>query len=177
MKNVISLLIIFITIFSCQEEQLDLLSNDDFSLDGAFDGLGIGKSLRDPVVLKRSEYDINNIIKEISEASFEIGNYTSANSETPSLTQDGFDVKIDPEYIVITPIIDEPIPDSDDKDCGGKEGDGWKSYGRCWTESCVEDKMKEAAEELGEPGVGECLDIRVRRTKVAARVCARMTDC
>ncbi len=84
-------------------------------------------------------------------------------------------VQPEPIYQIIVTNSDE---DDDNKKCGGKEGDGWKSYGTCMSEPCVSDKSKAAAEELSDSLVqGKCLDIRVKRNTLNARVCARVISC
>ena len=87
---------------------------------------------------------------------------------------------ISAEQLILTPItgVESISASGDDKNCGGADGDGWKSYGTCKDEICVEKLIREATDDL-RPSlkIGKCLDIRVRRTLLSARVCARIVPC
>ncbi|QYJ68905.1 hypothetical protein [Flavobacterium litorale] len=84
---------------------------------------------------------------------------------------------VQPEPLLGVVIYSNP-EDDDNKKCGGKAGDGWKSYGICYTDSCAENKSKEAAADLRKTlRSGQCLDIRIKRNATNARVCARVVSC
>lgn len=99
--------------------------------------------------------------------------------------QDEFSINIvinrDLGSIIVTPkpVQQVIITNGDNEDCGGKPGDGWKSYGSCQSKSCVEDKSKQAAKDLSKDGLstGKCLDIRVKRNTFSATVCGRVISC
>ncbi len=103
--------------------------------------------------------------------------------EETSTTYVGYDMTINLQdnLVVVTPIEGtNPIsPGSDDSvKCGGKKGDGWTSYGVCHSESCVKEKSAEAVSDLkSNLQSGKCMDIRVKRNTLSARVCARVVDC
>lgn len=86
----------------------------------------------------------------------------------------------DTQVTVVTVVGEDSVlgEASDDDKCGGKAGDGWKSYGTCFTKECVETKSGEAATELSNSLTpGKCLDIRVKRNTLNARVCGRVISC
>lgn len=89
------------------------------------------------------------------------------------------DFKITDTQIIVTTISgNEVMASSDDEKCGGENGDGWTNYGLCMTRACVETKTAEAAQDLSlslQPG--QCLDIRVKRNLLNARVCGRVISC
>lgn len=175
MRNFIYFPFLLLIVLGCQQEQPMSPVMDDFTLENAFDDIGIGKWLSEPVTVNRSDYALEDIFKEVGLSVMEM-----VNQEEVDLTRvaaSGYIISISHDEIMISPIINKFLPSDDDKKCGGKTGDGWKSFGTCFSEDCVEDLMKKAAEELGEPGLGQCFDVRVKRTLTSARVCARISDC
>jgi len=67
---------------------------------------------------------------------------------------------------------------SDDSKCLGEEGEGWTIYAsNCLGPDCVAAAMLAGAEDMGDPGVGECMDFRVVTTLFGARVCGSKYDC
>jgi len=197
MKTKFILVLLFVlVIFSCSENEQknDLQQTDESEMKGLGKAIGAGlENLRidfnRPVTyhysnLEEREAIIRNIIRDIYEV--ELRSSISPNGETVS---DEFAVDIVINELTNTLILyPEPInqivvpnPNTtygDDKDCGGKAGDGWKSYGVCMSEVCVETKSKEAVSALSNSLTsGKCLDIRVKRNTFNARVCARLISC
>ncbi|OIQ21651.1 MAG: hypothetical protein BM557_02315 [Flavobacterium sp. MedPE-SWcel] len=87
-------------------------------------------------------------------------------------------ITLQPEPITQVLIYSSSPGDTDDEKCGGQEGDGWKSYGKCYDESCVSSKSAEAADDLSyQLGNNKCLDVRVKRNALYARICARVISC
>jgi hypothetical protein len=104
----------------------------------------------------------------------------SLSPEIPSENYFGVDINITDHLIIINPISgQEPISVlGDDAKCGGKQGDGWKSYGTCLSEGFVADKVAEVKATLSESVTsGTCLDVRIKRNLTNARVCARVVSC
>ncbi len=88
------------------------------------------------------------------------------------------DIRVGGGQIIVTPgsgtVEPVVIANGDDEDCGGKEDDGWKSFGKCYSEECVKEKSEKAGEDLKESLTsGKCLDIRVKRNLLNVRVCGR----
>lgn len=104
----------------------------------------------------------------------------SLSPEIPSENYFGVDIIITDHLIIINPISgQQPVSvQGDDAKCGGKNGDGWKSYGTCMSEGCVADKVAEVKATLSESVTsGTCLDVRIKRNLTNARVCARVISC
>ncbi len=127
---------------------------------------------------------LETLVSEIYE--FELDD-VEINPETISLSPEissenyfGVDISITEHLIIINPISgQQPISaHGDDAKCGGEQGDGWKSYGTCISESCVADKIAEVKATLSESVTsGTCLDVRIKRNLTNARVCARVISC
>ncbi|WP_288372642.1 hypothetical protein [uncultured Algoriphagus sp.] len=66
---------------------------------------------------------------------------------------------------------------TDDEKCGGENGDGWSVLDNCFSPDCVAEAILAGADQLGEPGNGECLDFRVVGLLVGVRVCGRKIEC
>ncbi|MDR0691938.1 MAG: hypothetical protein LBF69_02735 [Prevotellaceae bacterium] len=185
MKNILSKLLgvlFFFWLFSCvqnesvrEEEEINFEHiNWDvpISFDNTFD-------LR--------EYDFDQllplIVKEFYETDIKEDGVANAAIAPSSISETAFfalNLSFRGDLLTLTPEFGvEPVaPSGDDEDCGGKVGDGWTSYGKCVTESCVEDKIREATKELQKDlKKGKCLDLRVKRNTFNARVCARIVDC
>ncbi|MDN3203235.1 hypothetical protein [Algoriphagus sediminis] len=70
------------------------------------------------------------------------------------------------------------ILQTDNEKCGGQNGDGWTVLdNRCLSSDCVAAAILAGADQLGEPGSGECLDFRVVGLLAGARVCRRKISC
>lgn len=126
----------------------------------------------------RSDYEFDVIVKQLTAELFEM------ELEKKNLKNgyyfSGYNMTITPSQYLVKPIYGTtPVnPTGDDKKCGGQEGDGWKSYGTCSSEACVQNKLVEASEDLsGSLGNGDCLDLRVKRNLLGARVCDRVISC
>jgi hypothetical protein len=114
--------------------------------------------------------------EDMSEA-FLLRNGESQQDEDLSFVAVDFKIT-ETQIIVTTSTGNEVMASSDDEKCGGENGDGWTNYGLCVTRACVETKTAEAAQDLSlslQPG--QCLDIRVKRNLLNARVCGRVISC
>jgi len=63
---------------------------------------------------------------------------------------------------------------------GCDEDDGWTTVGKgkCRNRDCIRDRVEVAFEEAGDPGAGNCVDVRVDRGTLGASVCYQVvTDC
>lgn len=196
-----SLLLLVFAIFSCSDsendqtnefQQIKELNQEENAqldlgkgLESAFENLNIdfGK----PVTYTystSSERDL--IIESIIRDVYEVDLHSNVNAHG-QIISDEFSVNIVvsewTKTIVLYPEPVNPVVVSnqtygDNEDCGGKAGDGWKSYGTCMSKKCVEDKSKDAAADLSSSLTsGKCLDIRVKRNAINARVCGRVIDC
>ena len=144
-----------------------------------------------PIVIDLDEYALDQLIKDLSIELYEINLSEYSKSMKLPINQKpsiGFSILLDGDknQALITPLNlgadqsseNSRITNSDDSTlCGGQTGDGWTSYGTCSNQNCVTEMMLAAADDLGEPGVGQCLDLRVVRTLFSARVCGRLTSC
>jgi len=173
-----SVSIVIFMLSACTQESNEI-ENLDFS-DLDFSSVSFDFDFSQPVTFDRSEVSLDELASEIYESLFADD---SGLSYTKNHEQhlEGFDINISPTTITINPIpsSDDDVDYStgDDKKCGGSDGDGWTNRGTCTKESCVQEKIAQAAAEEGAPGPGKCLDLRVRRTTFHARVCSRIVDC
>ncbi|MEB2786670.1 hypothetical protein [Algoriphagus persicinus] len=177
---------IFAIFSSCSEnieepQQSIDLSNLDLS------GLKIGVN---PVSIDLNEYPLNQLLEDIGNELEEADMDKVAKNMKLEAGKEpfvGVNILINRENntAFIMPLegsIETPSKGSkvnlvdDSTKCGGAEGDGWKSYGTCFTSGCVSNTMVEAADDLGDPLPCQCLDLRVVRTSIA-RVCGRMISC
>jgi hypothetical protein len=138
------------------------------------------------------KYDLNKLIsavvkelyetdmKEVQAEAQDISSITQAMASVETFLAVDFVFNFEDDILIVTPTpgIGTPEPLGDDEDCGGKQGDGWTSYGTCRSEVCVETKVREATAALSKDLTsGKCLDVRVKRNALSARVCARLIDC
>lgn len=186
--------VLSVTFTSCSNDETTRpeAENTELTSEGIKEAMvnGIAKGLRidftQPTTFNyTTEIEKDSIIKTITKDIFEI-NLNSYRDEQDRLISDEFAVNIlinetsktiiaQPE--LITQVVINSNPEEDDnKKCGGKEGDGWKSYGLCTNETCVEGKMREASNDYTLVS-GKCLDIRIKRNTFNARVCARVVNC
>ncbi|MGR7813180.1 hypothetical protein [Lacinutrix undariae] len=163
--------------YSCTTE--DQNTQDDLSLNDISFDINIDMT----TTLKREGTDIDALLSDIVDELYntELSEVNALAYRVDSNTQEQpyieFQVLINKDNITITPIEGtEPVnPDGDNEDCGGRKGDGWKLYGSCMSESCVKKKAEKATAELKDGlGTGKCLDIRVKRNALNAKVCGRI---
>ncbi len=183
MKKLFILLSVCVLLASCETEQIEVesvesvqakdLSNGDTKLfTTEWDGLSIGLDLTSTY-----DYDQDKLNQVIEQVVADLYAHEFDNEDEFFFV----DIFVGGGQIIVTPGggTTEPsvVPNGDEK-CGGKEGDGWKSYGKCYTEECVKEKSSEAATKLGASlESGEFLDIRVKRNTLNARVCGRIVKC
>jgi|SRR5690625_703554 len=171
---------------SCTENQLDKLETENVSL--IPDDFHISFDPSTPTTFKLGEVNLSDLITSLNQELYEINFEEVINNEGYSLKSEtqiyiGYNLNINgnTEIITIQPIFgprDNKSESSDDKKCGGEDGDNWKLYGTCMSEDCVEVLSNQAAKELKkELKSGKCLDIRVKRNPLNARVCGRVIDC
>ena len=167
-------LMIFLFVFSCQDTAVEPdppmdLSNLDLNLDLDMD-FSTTYSLKEKTLAEISREIAKELYSEDYRASANLGGLEDV---------EGVSLEINPveEIVIVTPI--DPVGlQSDDKKCGGKEGDGWTSFGKCFSDNCVENKIESAAKELAKTlEIGQCLDLRVVRNVTHARVCGRIKTC
>jgi|GEM_PF-4321495 len=125
--------------------------------------------------------DLNELIAKLTQELFtEWQEEDSREKEFGEEVLLGFNINIKDDLINVYPIVGiTPISDTeDDKICGGQDGDGWKNFGTCRSQTCVREKMEEATLELSE-GLksGQCVDIRIKRNALSANVCGRVISC
>ena len=127
----------------------------------------------------------DSIIKSIIEDVYDVD--LKSHKDQGQLISDEFSVNIlinessktitlQPEQIVQVIMSSGGSDEDDNKKCGGQPGDGWKSYGTCTSKPCVKEKSEEAASDYTLVS-GKCLDIRIKRNTLNARVCARLVSC
>lgn len=191
MKKVISVIVLSFGFLwsscSINEEQqivppLDLTNMD---LAGLGEDWGLGSKTYD-----LNEYPLDEIVSTVATLLDEIDYEKMA--ERMELSQDmeayllvGMKVISDSNIVVLS--IEEGsrkrefensrVLTDDSELCGGEEGDGWVSQGTCFSPECVSDMILAAADQMGEPGNGQCLDFRVQGLLVGVRVCARFASC
>lgn len=174
-------------LFSCSENPDQTLQS--FKWDKIdLSGLSINVS---PVTIDLKDYPLDQLLKDISAEIYETDINQTAKIMKISSDMElflGANLLVDGETnrAILTPLEwtskipteNTRIASGDDHlICGGQVGDGWTSYGTCLSQECVTEMMLAAAEDLGEPGVGQCLDLRVVRNLLNARVCGRLTSC
>lgn len=143
-----------------------------------------------PVTIDLNEYPLDQLLKDVGEELYQIdihGVEQRMKLTSLELAVVGVRIQVDGEKneALLTPIEfseskneNYRIATEDDNAlCRGQPGEGWTSYSNCTGHECVQEMMMAAADDLGEPGVGECLDLRVVRTLLSARVCGRLVDC
>lgn len=166
-----------VAIIVCACEEKVEAPDDKFDLSGInFDGLNL--DLKTTYSLK--EKSLEEIAALISKELFEDGLGSSANLDEISPDFQGADLLIDPvsEIVIIEPIEGTAPEGTDDEKCGGEDGDGWTSHGKCVSQSCVETKLTQAAiSRADDLDTGECLDLRVVKKSLYARVCSRIKTC
>lgn len=155
---------------SCQEETLQEEKLDLRNL--SFEGIDVFDG---PITVDLQEHSLAEVYAELAGTIFEEDVESRPDARAGEAGFVGVDIRVDEDEATITPV--EASEEDDDELCGGKKGDGWTSYGKCFTEKCVENKLLEASKDLGDPKPGKCLDLRVRRTLTSARVCGRMVNC
>lgn len=199
MKNLskifMSLLFLSCILLSCSKEEnnQNLKQITDEQSDAMADGAALG--LRGvnffdlPITVTfTSEFQRDSIIESVVKEIYKIELRTWQNASNEQVSEE-FSANViineglgiiqiggNPMSEVIIPT--NPVSNGDDADCGGKAGDGWKSFGTCTNQDCTETKSKEAAAELKKGlSSGKCLDIRIKRNLLNARVCARIVNC
>lgn len=111
-------------------------------------------------------YELNEILEEKNLTADEISVYV------------GYNLNIDgnTNTVTLTPVMDDV--NSNDQNCGDKDGNAWISYEICADRECVDEKSNQAVQEFASQlSLGKCLDIRVQRNRTNGRVCTLLTDC
>lgn len=188
MKNVFTkifcILSLSIFIIGCSEEKSDIIEEDTISneLKDGF-SISIGVDMTNTYDLSKISLEevFENTMKAFYEEdmteSFLARNGDSDTDENSSFLAVDFHIT-ETQVIVTTSSGNDVSSATDDEKCGGDNGDGWKSYGLCVSRTCVEEKTAEAAQELSlQLQPGKCLDIRVKRNTLSARVCGRLVSC
>jgi hypothetical protein len=155
-----ALFLLLLSCFSCNRD--NAISKDEKELN--LENINLGGSIK---INMTSTFDLNQydldqlltcIVKELYEIDLdeEVSNNSDIvlNSVDPVAKFVAVDLIISGDLLILEPIsgIEPILTLGDDEDCGGKTGDGWTSYGKC-------------------------LDLRVKRNLLSARVCARVVDC
>ncbi|MGJ8592052.1 MAG: hypothetical protein ACSHXF_05865 [Aquaticitalea sp.] len=181
MKNLIfrpTCILLFLLSFACNEEEIVPTENQS-----AFE---LKYFAINPKIDFSTTYDLSKVKLEdvISESISEL--YKQDLSDINNRGSKSEDVVVMIDFIIsknqvtVTPSsyargIEE---ESDDSKCGGQAGDGWKSYDVCYSEECVRAASVQAANDLSlRLTAGMCMDIRVKRNTLSARVCGRIVSC
>lgn len=122
-----------------------------------------------------SDDELGDLIDDLSTAFMEqptsnITKGSTSSSNSPNSTFEEMGLIINNNTVTVT-----LYKKSDNELCGGKEGDGWKSVGKCGAmggSDCVKNLMQEATKSIALSS-GECLDLRVKRNRTNAWVCIR----
>lgn len=185
MKKIFYLFFAALAITSCSDQENNLEREQGIA-NGITKGMStLRMDFTKPVVYNFSgEEEQDVILKKISEEIFEVELFESVDKEGRKMMDEfTVNISINRDLGIITvnpgPITPAIITYGDNEDCGGKAGDGWKSYGTCMSAKCVEDKSKTAAADLKASDLksGQCFDLRVKRNTLNARVCARIISC
>jgi len=188
MKNVLirsTFLVLAFFLFSCSG---DNASNKNSDLNPTFENFNLDLKIDWTSTFNLNEYDLDQLVGEIVKELYEFDvteqrKYSNSGiipNSSETVPYIAADLIFNDNILTVIPICgEEPIvPQGDNEDCGGKAGDGWTSYGTCMKESCVEELVKEATSALSSNLTrGKCLDIRIKRNLLNARVCARVVDC
>jgi len=174
------LLISIITFNSCSSNEVENTELDNIELNDLDFKLDFNTTTK----IKRDGVDINsflmNIVDELYDVDLNENILMARNSDEALLNFNGVDIFIDDTFITINPIsgVEAPVIYGDNEDCGGSAGDGWKVYGTCMSEKCVKEKMEEAAKKLSASlSSGKCMDVRIKRNSLNAKVCGRVVNC
>ncbi|MFC3416338.1 hypothetical protein [Algoriphagus hitonicola] len=171
--------------YSCSEDVDD--TQDRLEL-GPLDLFQLKINLN-PVTVDLSTYPLQKLLKDLSRELYEINmeNVNSrVNPDEGMQSYAGYALKINKrENVALITPLEGSVKNStnarmltdDDIACRGDHGDGWKLYDTCMADTCVTEAVLAAAEDQGEPGVNECLDLRVVRTLLNPKVCARTIPC
>lgn len=189
MKNFFYTLTFLFVLFSCSDDQENAQTTEpDFAM-AAARGLAAGLEMDfdKPIVMTfETDAHAQEIMDNVANEIFEIELLEGIDKNKEFYEEVAVDFLINYDNRTIT-IIPEPVQRfpgivqahaDDNEACGGKAGDGWKSYGTCFSENCVKEKSVEAAADLRKQvSSGKCLDVRIKRNTTNARVCARVVSC
>jgi hypothetical protein len=175
MKKIFIYFSLVFLLFSCENENLSNLPDS---------GLDINLDLNESNFKMTSTFDLNKIsIEDIIELTVnelysqnQSADLYQKNQDSTDEFIDGFDININDDIVIITPIYDDPLEPVTEGACGS--GQGWIKYKTCFSEECVKTNVEKASAILSASlESGQCMDLRVRRTLTSAVVCGRVVSC